>query len=560
VSAPGAGRLRVLRISAGGLRSRVSVGLVSPASVALAGLLALWLVWSPRSPDLAAQVYRIRLFSHEGYSLWDENWYAGHYLPAYSLLFPPLAAFLGLHWAGVASASASTLIFGRIAKTRFAARSALSSTLFALGAAGDLFIGRVTFAAGVSLGLAAVLASIRGRLRWATLLSLACAASSPVAGAFLVLAGCAELLHSRRLPRACALAIPALALIVLLGVLFPEGGYEGFSFSSLLAAGGLSLGVLLLLPVRERLLQTGTALYLLALLLSYLVPSPMGSNSVRLGVLFGPAILAGAVDAHDARAALSRQLRWIAYASRGRFGIPHAPSLRTARVVLAAIGVSLMAWQLNGPVVQSLQASAEASTHPGYYTPVIAYLDRQSHGTPLRIEVPFSRSHWDAVILSRSFALARGWERQLDTEYDALFYEPVLSASAYHAWLLNTAVRFVVLSDAPPDFSSVAEDELIRAGLPFLREVFHSRHWRVYEVVGAQPLASGPGKLTSMTDGGFTLQATHAGSFLVRIHYTPYWQLIAGSASIDPAAGGWTRIVAKRPGRIAIAAELRLTT
>jgi len=550
--------------SVGGVSERLGIrarlGPLSPAMLALAGLLGLWLLWSPRSPDLAAQVYRIHLFSSEGYTLWDENWYAGHYLPAYSLLFPPLAAFLGLHWAGVASASASTLIFGRIAKSSFGPRSVRASTLFAVGAAGDLFIGRVTFATGVSLGLAAVLAASHKRLGWAALLSLACAATSPVAGAFLMLAAGAELLHSRRLSRACALAVPALALTLALNVLFPEGGYESFALTSLLAAVGLSLAVLLLLPARQRLLRIGTALYLLALLLSYFVPSPMGSNSVRLGVLFGPAILAGAVEVQDVKSSLSRMLGWIASASRGRLRSPREPSAGTARWVLAAVGVSLVAWQINGPIGQSLQASSEASTHLSYYTPAINYLKRESAGAPLRIEVPFNRSHWDAVILGRRFALARGWERQLDTEYDGLFYAPRLSAGAYRSWLLNTAVRYVVLSDAPLDFSSVAEGTLIDAGLPFLREVFHSRNWRIYEVLGAQPLASGPGTLTSMTDGGFTLRATLRGSFLVRIHYTPYWQLTAGSANISRTAGDWTRITVKHPGRIAVAAELHITT
>jgi hypothetical protein len=519
---------------------------LDPAKVTLAALLALWLLWSPRSPDLAAQVYRVHLFAREGFTLWDENWYAGHYLPAYSLLFPPLAAFLGLHWAGVASVSASTLIFGRIARERFPGREALASTLFVLGAVGDLFIGRITFAAGVSLALAAVLAASHGQYRFSAVLSLACAAASPIAGAFLALAGFADLISAGRPARAIALAAPALCLTCALALLFPEGGYEGFGVSSLLAAGGLSLGLLALLPRRERQLRAGAALYLAALALSYLIPSPMGSNSVRLGVLFGPAILAGAVRVSDVRAAISRLAP--------RAG--HGPG--SARAVLAALGALLVLWQLNGPIAQSLQAAEEPSTRPSFYAPVIRYLSAHSAGGPLRIEVPFSRSHWDAVILGQRFALARGWERQLDTRYDALFYLPVLSAGAYDTWLHDTAVRFVVLSDAPLDFSSVAEAALIRHGLSYLRPVYHSRHWTVYEVLAAEPLASGPGRLTTMSDGDFTLHAVRPGRFLVRIHYTPYWQVTAGSASVAPAAEGWTTVTVARAGTVTLAAQLTI--
>jgi hypothetical protein len=189
--------------------------------------------------------------------------------------------------------------------------------------------------------------------------------------------------------------------------------------------------------------------------------------------------------------------------------------------------------------------------------PAIRYLE--DHGEPqaMRIEVPFTSSHWDATILGRRFLLARGWERQLDTRYDGLFYAPVLTASAYHAWLLDNAVRFVALSSAPPDFSSVQEDALIRGGLPFLHLVFETAQWRIYAVAAAVPLATGPGSLASVDTDGFTLHAVRPGTFTVRVHYTPYWTTTAGQASVSQAPGGWTRVVVSRPGSVTIDAELR---
>ena len=517
-------------------------------------LLALWLLWLPPSPDLAGQVYRVHLFTVDGFSLWDNNWYGGHYLLGYSLLFPPLAAFLGLHLLGASAAIASTLIFGRLARIRFGSRWAPATALFAVGAVGDLYIGRITFALGVSFGLGAVLATAQGR-RWiAPLLSLLCAAASPVAGLFLALAAAADLLTHRAVARTAALAGPALALIVALAVLFPEGGEESFAFSSLLAAAGLSALVMLLLPPGERLLRNGLALYLLALGLAYLVSSPMGSNAVRLGVLFTPAILAGSVGVEDLRRAPERLARWLSHR------MPHMPSRalspRAARLTLAGLSLGLVLWQLDGPVTQSVQASTDPSTHLSYYQPAIAYLDAHSDGQPLRIEVPFTQSHWDATILGQRFALARGWDRQLDTRYDDLFYGPRLTARAYRAWLLQTGARFVALSDAPLDFSSRQEATLIRGGLPYLHQVFVSAHWHIYSVQGALPLVQGPGRLTAMGPTGFTLLATARGSFLVRIHYTPYWQLASGSGEITEAPGGWTRVHIEHSGTIAIVAQL----
>ena len=78
-------------------------------------LLALWLIVDPRTPDLAAQVYRVGLFHDVGFSVWDNNWYAGYYLPGYSLLFPPLASLLGLRVVAALSVLASAALFERLA-------------------------------------------------------------------------------------------------------------------------------------------------------------------------------------------------------------------------------------------------------------------------------------------------------------------------------------------------------------------------------------------------------------------------------------------------------------
>jgi hypothetical protein len=520
----------------------------------LTGLLALWLVWFPPSPDLAGQVYRVHLFAVSGFSLWDNGWYGGHYLLGYSLLFPPLGAALGLRLLGVGAVVASTLIFAQLARMRFGSRWAAATALFAVSAAGDLYIGRIAFAVGVSFGLGAVLTAARERLWLTSLLSLACAAASPVAGLFLALAAAADLLTYRRIARAAALAGPALALTAALALLFPEGGEETFAFSSLLAAGGLSALVMLLLPPRERLLRNGLALYLLALALSYLVPSPMGSNAVRLGVLFTPAIFVGSAGVEDIRRAPARLGAWL---SRQASQTPLGPlSNRVARLALGVLCLGLLAWQLDGPVTQSVEASNDPSAQLAYYKPAIDYLAANDGGEPLRIEVPFTQSHWDATILAQRFALARGWDRQLDIRYDGLFYAGHLTSDAYRAWLLQTGTRFVALSDAPMDFSSRQEAALIRGGLSFLRLVFTAPHWRIYAVLGAQPLVQGPGHLVSIRPAGFTLLAAQAASFLVRIHYTPYWHISSGTADLGEAPGGWTRITAVRPGAIVVSARL----
>jgi hypothetical protein len=524
----------------------------------LGALLLVWFLWRPPSPDLAAAVYRVHLFTVDGFSLWDNNWYGGHYLPDYSLVLAPLATLLGLHWTGIAAVTLSTLIFRRLVAAHFGPRTAIASALFALSASGDLFIGRIAFALGVTFGLASVLSIVNGRRAFSGLFSLLCAAASPVAAAFLVLVAVTDLSTNRRPARAAVLAAPALVLTLALAVLFPEGGYEPFAFTSLLAAAAASLALILMLPTRESLLRRGAVLYLLALLLAYVVPSPMGSNAVRFGVLFVPATLAGCVEVKDIQRAFARLSGWWQLARR-------ADPARASRIgrlpalwLMGLASASLLLWQIAGPLEQSVGASLNPASQYSFYVPAIRYLQSHGDGRPMRIEVPFTSSHWDATILGERFDLARGWERQLDTRYDELFYTQRLTANAYHAWLLETGVRYVALSDAPMDFSSRQEAALIRGGLPFLREVFTSANWRIYAVLGAQPLASGPGELTAMDDDGFTLQATHPGAFLVRVRYTPYWKITSGRGTVTESQGGWTEVSTDLPGEVSIDAEFSL--
>ena len=92
-----------------------------PAVVVAAVLAVLYLVLDPPSADLAAQTYRVGLFDHEGWAVWDNHWYGGHHLPGYSVLFPALGSWLGLHVVAALSLVAGTAAFTRLAPWRTAA-------------------------------------------------------------------------------------------------------------------------------------------------------------------------------------------------------------------------------------------------------------------------------------------------------------------------------------------------------------------------------------------------------------------------------------------------------
>jgi hypothetical protein len=177
----------------------------------------------------------------------------------------------------------------------------------------------------------------------------------------------------------------------------------------------------------------------------------------------------------------------------------------------------------------------------------------------VRVEVPLTRSHWETALLAPSVSLARGWEKQLDERYDAPLLARGLTASSYERWLRAQAVSYVALPDTPLDHSSAQEGRLIRAGLPYLREVLVTPHWRIYAVRGATPLLSGPGRLTRLGHDAFTLQADAPGRSLVRVHYSRYLTPVQGAGCVLEAPGGWTFISTPHPATVTVAARFSLS-
>jgi hypothetical protein len=528
--------------------------LLASASVLALGLLlvAVWLIAEPRTPDLAAQVYRAGLFKQYGFLVWDEHWYGGHHLPGYSLLFPPLGALLGVRLTGALAVLASTALFERLTSSVWGERARWGAALFAVAALGDVWSGRVTFALGVPLALGAVLLLRGGHPLWASMLATACAAASPVAGALLGLVALTWTLgRGARLPL-FVLALPPLVVVGALELLFPEGGFEPYPILSFAATAGVIALFLAAVPRRERMLQAGALVYLWACLLCLLIHSAVGSNIERYGVLLAGPLLACSV--------LSRRgegSRAVGEERADAKGAPARARVVVSRAVVLAALCGSAVWTVWGPVRETEAVAGSPATSAAYYLPVEHFLD-SLHGGPVRIEVPLTRTHWEAALLAPSVSLARGWEKQLDSKYNQVLLTPGLDGARYEGWLQQQGVAFVALPDVELDPSSAQEGRLIRRGLPFLREVFSSAHWRIYEVLTRRPLLTGPGRLTALGHDSFSLQASRAGSFVVKVHYTRYWTLTEGSGCVSQALGGWTAVRLSRPGGAVVSARFSL--
>ena len=533
------------------------------ATALAAALVLVWLLVDPRTPDLAAQVYRAGLFERAGFAVWDEHWYAGHALPGYSLLFGPLAALLGLRAVAALSVLASAALFERLVLGVYGPRARWGAAWFAVAAVGDIWLGRLTFALGVTCAVAAVFALVRGHPRWAALAAALCAAASPVAA---VLLGLAALTHAlaRRSPRALlALALPAAVVAVPLALLFEEGGFEPFPIRSFAATVAVTLLFLWALPPGERLLRTGGVLYLLACVFALVVHTPLGSNIERYAVLLtGPLLLCARIGDSGGAPVPGTANSPGPPGLLGKTRIPRALSGGTSRVALSIALLGIATFTLWGPVRETKAIAGNESTSAAYYTPVLRFLASvQAPPAPLvRVEVPLTRSHWEAALMAPTVSLARGWEKQLEERYDRVLLEPGLTAAGYERWLHEQAVSYVALPDTPLDPSSAQEGRLIRGGLPYLRAVFRSRHWTVYAVRDPVPLLEGPpGRLTSLGSDSFTLRANSPGRFLVRVRWTRFWTVTAGSGGrVARAPGGWTYVFADRPGLLWVAARLSL--
>jgi hypothetical protein len=515
-------------------KPRLSIELLqrlAPTLVA-ASFAAAYVIISPPSLDLAAHLFRAQLFRMEGFGIWNNLWYSGHDIVGYSVLFPAVSAWLTPQLAGALAAIGTAALFEVLARKHIGPDAWLGAVVFGAATATDLYTGRLAFAFGALPALGAIVALDFRANKLACALAFLSALCSPVAALFAALAACGYAiggyLERRRLAAALpgvALAVAALAPIGLIAIAFPEGGSEPFSFPTMFPVLVVAVIAFFVIPKDSVTLRAGVAVYMLATIAVFVVPSPIGSNIARLGTFLA---------------------------------LPMATLLwwpRRVALLLVAL-LPLLYLESAAPVRDLASASNDQSTSTRYYQPLVQFLGKQ-RGPPFRTEIPFTRFHWEAYVVASHFPLARGWERQLDIKDNSIFYSGHLTAASYERWLHANAVRFVAAPDAQLDYSAKAEVALIDRGLPYLHEVMHSRHWRVYEVAKATPIVQGPATLRFLGPDSLTIAAHRAGSLLVHVRFTPYWALSGGSGCVAPD-GQYTRVTLRAAGTVRLVTQFAL--
>jgi hypothetical protein len=507
-------------VSPGARNQRFALDRLAPVLAAVA-VAAVWLAIRPHTVDMAAHTFRSELFGKEGFTVWNGLWYGGHHTPAYSVLFPPLGWLLGPWVAGVIGTVAAAALFEPLVRDRWGERARWGALWFGLGTGAMLFTGRLPFAMGVAFGLGALLALQRRRTAVAVGAAIGSGLASPVAALFLTLAALAWVIGGWSRGQAVLVAIAAFLPPALLAAAFPEGGYMPFDLTTYAPVPAMAVAALIVLPREERGLRIGAVVYALAATLAFVVNTPMGSNAVRLGALFaGP----------------------IAFMAATR---PRTGAGRAAFVVMLA---GLAFWQWSSAVRDFLASQNEPSANVSYYDPLLRFL-KDKRPEKGRVEIPFTRSHWEAAVVAPKFPLARGWERQLDAGRNPLFYAGILTNFTYANWLSEHGVRYVALPDVKPDTSSFKERGLIERHPPYLKLVRTLPHWRIFAVLLPHPMViPAPGadiRLTRIDSDEVDLDAATAGRALVRVRWSPYWRVSGGCVE---RAGDWTRVIATRAG------------
>ncbi|MGH9060864.1 MAG: hypothetical protein ACRDZY_15340, partial [Acidimicrobiales bacterium] len=371
-------------------RAVAVVGRVQPAWSVFATLIIGTLVVTTArwGPDWPAQEFRSALARSSGLVVWDDQWYGGHALLGYSSLYPVISGVLGASVTGLAAVCVAAYAAVRLIPDDLPHREDIGFAVVVAGVLGsNMLIGQIPFLLSAALGLCS-LVSLQGRPVWLTIaLSVACGLASPLGGAFLLMATPALAVRTGW-PRAFTLAGAAIAIPVAL-VLGGASGPFPCPWTSLVGVAAFCAGLLVSTTSRDRVLRRFTFVYLLAGAVAFAVPNPIGGNITRIGKLIA---LPLAVYLFVLRP--QRRRAWPA--------------------VLALLGAA--AWFVVPAASAAVHGAADPSRQVSYYTGLLSYL-RTQDPTQGRLEIPFTREHWEAAYVASHYPIARGWERQTDLQY-----------------------------------------------------------------------------------------------------------------------------------------------
>ena len=491
-------------------------------------------LFGARGSDWPAHQFRIGLFRDVGLTLWNGQWYSGHYVLGYSVVYPPLASWFGPLAVGIASGVVASAALADLLWRRFGVAGAIAACWFAVGTAVNLAVGRLPFALGMAFGLVALVAYQRRWVVVAVVAAMLSSLASPVAGAFLALALGGVLIDAwlqRRSGGRPRFVLPAAMFVVtatpvaVTSVLFPDPGVFPFRWAAFAGVLAAFIALVIVLPSTERVVRLSAGLGAVASIPVFAVANPLGGNMTRMVVFFVMPVLAASM-----------------WAKR--------------RTLVVAASIPLALW-LVLPGVAAADHLNDPAAEASYYDDVTDFVTHAG-GVPGRVEVPFTAGHWEAAYIAAEVPIARGWERQTDMDRNAVLYDEDLTSDEYRRWIDQHAVRWIALPDTEIDEGGLAEAALLEQGLPWLQLAKTTEHWRIWEVVDSVPIVEDPGRLISESPDEIVIAVERAGSVLVRTWYMPYWSAQGDGACVVRAADDLVEVIVTTPGIVHLRPEFSL--
>jgi len=168
---------------------------------------------------------------------------------------------------------------------------------------------------------------------------------------------------------------------------------------------------------------------------------------------------------------------------------------RQRRVLVAAISILTIVW--NGVYLPIGRPINVASADPSFYEPVASFVS--SVPGVHKVEVVSTNVRRESDLLAMRFPIARGWQTQIDRDRNEIFYSGTLTPSTYLEWLRENAVSFVAVPKKFVHAEAEQEAAVVASMTSSLRAVYENDNWRIYEVVDAQPLASGSATVVAVS-------------------------------------------------------------
>jgi hypothetical protein len=510
--------------------------LVGAVAVALAGI---------RGADYPAHLLRAELWERAGSGVWNFTWYGGHATPSYSVLVPPLVAAFGPVGLCVVATILGTYLFARLLHELTPTVPTLARTLagvsFAASAVVNVAVGRTTFAVGLVVGIAALLAWQLRLVGLAVLLAVLTPLTSPVVAAFVALAAAAVGLDAvlagragadtrRRVIESSAMLAGSVIPLVIMSVLFRDGGRFPFRGDQLLLSLLVMAGAAF--AYRNRVVHLVLGMAALSSVALFLVPNPLGGNFLRFAQFFVVPLTI--------------------------VGVPSLP-LRWARAA-AVLALGGVVWSVQFGVVATVQWAGDKSVEAEFHQPLIDEIQaRSADGKPVgRVEIPFTDNHWEAYFVASQLPYARGWERQIDLDRNEELYDPELSRGEYHGWLHRNAVRWVAVPDVDLDEGGEPEGAILESyrEIPWIDLVWWNGNWRLYEILDYQPIVDLPAQLVSQTVDELVLTTDEPTVVTLRYEYSEQLAIDGDACLIPPVEeGDWMQVYLPAPGQYRVSQD-----